>query len=258
MEKRIVKQGIVVVVLLAGVARADFVTPDAYGWTRGSTNSTYGQYDRFTAAAGPNTPDVGQFNPTAGAFNVFDSSGGSIITTSGNIYSFTLPMHLHVIAPSYALAGATQTRVILQVRTLGTEIAPSSVNIGGVAPTTATELYRFDMGAGGPGGGGYLVDTLYEWVLSGNAASYEIRFDSADEFLSLDRVCVDTFAGSPCYANCDQSAAAPVLNANDFQCFLNKFAAGDSYANCDNSTAAPVLNANDFQCFLNSFAAGCV
>ena len=60
-----------------------------------------------------------------------------------------------------------------------------------------------------------------------------------------------------CYANCDASTALPILNANDFQCFLNKFAAGDSYANCDGSTAAPVLNANDFQCFLNKFAAGC-
>ena len=34
-------------------------------------------------------------------------------------------------------------------------------------------------------------------------------------------------AGAPaCYANCDASTAAPVLNTNDFQCFLNKFAAG--------------------------------
>ena len=49
-----------------------------------------------------------------------------------------------------------------------------------------------------------------------------------------------------CYANCDNSTANPTLNANDFQCFLNKFAANDSYANCDGSTAAPVLNANDF------------
>jgi hypothetical protein len=60
-----------------------------------------------------------------------------------------------------------------------------------------------------------------------------------------------------CYANCDASTAAPVLNANDFQCFMNKFAAGDAYANCDHSTASPILNANDFQCFLNAFAAGC-
>jgi hypothetical protein len=60
-----------------------------------------------------------------------------------------------------------------------------------------------------------------------------------------------------CYVNCDNSTAPPILNANDFQCFLNKFASGDSYANCDNSTAPPILNANDFQCFLNAFATGC-
>jgi hypothetical protein len=60
-----------------------------------------------------------------------------------------------------------------------------------------------------------------------------------------------------CYANCDASSVSPRLNANDFQCFLNKFAAGSSSANCDGSTVPPVLNANDFQCFLNAFAAGC-
>jgi sugar lactone lactonase YvrE len=63
--------------------------------------------------------------------------------------------------------------------------------------------------------------------------------------------------GSACYANCDQSTAAPVLNVLDFNCFLNRFSAGDSYANCDQSTAAPVLNVLDFNCFLNRFSAGC-
>jgi hypothetical protein len=60
-----------------------------------------------------------------------------------------------------------------------------------------------------------------------------------------------------CYANCDGSTAPPILNANDFNCFLNAYAAGSAYANCDNSSTPPVLNANDFQCFLNKFAAGC-
>jgi hypothetical protein len=60
-----------------------------------------------------------------------------------------------------------------------------------------------------------------------------------------------------CYANCDGSTTAPVLNVLDFTCFLNRFAAGDSYANCDGSTTAPVLNVLDFTCFLNRFAAGC-
>jgi hypothetical protein len=60
-----------------------------------------------------------------------------------------------------------------------------------------------------------------------------------------------------CYANCDGSSAAPVLNINDFTCFLNRFAAADPYANCDDSTAPPALNVLDFLCFLNKFAAGC-
>jgi hypothetical protein len=34
-------------------------------------------------------------------------------------------------------------------------------------------------------------------------------------------------AGGPaCYANCDQSVTPPVLNVQDFSCFLAKFAAG--------------------------------
>ncbi len=60
-----------------------------------------------------------------------------------------------------------------------------------------------------------------------------------------------------CYANCDGSTTAPILNVADFSCFLTKFAGGDSYANCDISTAMPVLNVADFTCFLQRFAAGC-
>ncbi|MBL9030753.1 MAG: hypothetical protein JNM80_03485 [Phycisphaerae bacterium] len=60
-----------------------------------------------------------------------------------------------------------------------------------------------------------------------------------------------------CYANCDFSTVPPVLNVNDFQCFLNLYAAGRPDANCDGSTTAPMLNINDFQCFLNAYAAGC-
>jgi hypothetical protein len=61
----------------------------------------------------------------------------------------------------------------------------------------------------------------------------------------------------PCYANCDGSTAAPVLNVNDFICFQNKYAAGDSGANCDGSTIPPVLNVNDFVCFQTRYAQGC-
>jgi hypothetical protein len=63
--------------------------------------------------------------------------------------------------------------------------------------------------------------------------------------------------GSTCYANCDNSTTQPVLNVQDFTCFLQKYAAGDAYANCDQSTTAPVLNVQDFTCFLQRYAAGC-
>jgi hypothetical protein len=62
---------------------------------------------------------------------------------------------------------------------------------------------------------------------------------------------------SICYANCDCSAASPVLNVTDFTCFLQKFGTGDPYANCDGSTTQPVLNVTDFTCFLQKFAQGC-
>ncbi|MEX2219432.1 MAG: hypothetical protein WD749_11830 [Phycisphaerales bacterium] len=60
-----------------------------------------------------------------------------------------------------------------------------------------------------------------------------------------------------CYANCDDSTTAPVLNVADFGCFLTRYAAGEAYANCDQSTTAPALNVADFGCFLTKYAAGC-
>jgi hypothetical protein len=69
-----------------------------------------------------------------------------------------------------------------------------------------------------------------------------------------------------CYANCDNSTIAPILNVDDFTCFINEFASAQAlpheaqvahYANCDGSTIAPALNVDDFTCFINEFAMGC-
>jgi hypothetical protein len=81
--------------------------------------------------------------------------------------------------------------------------------------------------------------------------------------IALTGVC---FVGQTCYANCDGSTAQPILNVDDFTCFINSFAAAQSlphaqqvthYANCDGSTVAPALNVDDFTCFINQFAQGC-
>jgi hypothetical protein len=60
-----------------------------------------------------------------------------------------------------------------------------------------------------------------------------------------------------CPANCDGSTTAPVLNVEDFTCFINKFAMNDPGANCDCSTTEPILNVEEFTCFINRFAMGC-
>jgi hypothetical protein len=74
--------------------------------------------------------------------------------------------------------------------------------------------------------------------------------DSCERAAGVNVVCA-------CYANCDASTSPPVLNVQDFTCFLQRFQAGDLYANCDNSVRPPVLNVQDFTCFLQKFGQGC-
>jgi hypothetical protein len=71
---------------------------------------------------------------------------------------------------------------------------------------------------------------------------------------------------APCYANCDMSTSAPLLNVDDFICFVSAFSEAQAlpysgqvghYANCDASTVVPVLNVLDYLCFIEQFAAGC-
>jgi hypothetical protein len=93
-------------------------------------------------------------------------------------------------------------------------------------------------------------------VAIARSRSNHTAIESAPSFNNLPDPTVYPFI-PPCYANCDASTIAPVLNVLDFNCFLGRFAAGHPYANCDDSTTAPVLNVLDFNCFLGRFAAGC-
>jgi hypothetical protein len=95
----------------------------------------------------------------------------------------------------------------------------------------------------------------YTWG-SGSGADIGLQNMNIDGTLGL----------QSCYANCDGSTTAPVLNVDDFTCFINAFAIGQTlphaqqvttYANCDGSTTAPALNVDDFTCFINGYALGC-
>ncbi len=104
--------------------------------------------------------------------------------------------------------------------------------------------YRSERAPDGPGA----ADPITGWNTSTSTATGAYT-------LTLTGSC---FVGSAaCYANCDGSSVAPILNSLDFGCFLTKFAAGDTYANCDGSSVPPTLNSLDFGCFLTKFAAGC-
>jgi hypothetical protein len=117
-------------------------------------------------------------------------------------------------------------------------------------------------GAGTTGGWRFYAFNIGDFVTP--TAQVRLRFIAEDLTDSIVEAALDDFTLTSlqcpppfCYANCDGSTAAPVLNIQDFSCFLNRFQAGETYANCDGSTAAPVLNVLDFTCFINAFGAGC-
>lgn len=183
-------------------AHAAFVTPDDFGWQRGDALSVYTQWEFFSNPSGGNAPDAGVFpDPLPDGWtepDVVESSGTSFITSSGNIYSFSTPTSFDVTVPNYGLGRGPAgpfgfvTTAIVQMRTLGRELAYDSVLFGGFAAAERVELNR---GGSGSPFGGLLVDTLFRFELPGNASDYLLTFDSNGSSMSLDRLSIDTFVG---------------------------------------------------------------
>jgi len=101
------------------------------------------------------------------------------------------------------------------------------------------------------------IEVLTVDDLDGNLANGTPNYSRICPAFAAHNIQCPAITQNPCYANCDGSTTSPILNVNDFSCFINRYAGGDSYANCDGSTVAPVLNVNDFLCFQTRFAAGC-
>ena len=61
-----------------------------------------------------------------------------------------------------------------------------------------------------------------------------------------------------CYADCDRSTGAGVLDIFDFLCFQNAFVSQREYAcDCDTSSGHGVCDLFDFLCFQGAFVGGC-
>ncbi|HZW10354.1 MAG TPA: GC-type dockerin domain-anchored protein [Phycisphaerales bacterium] len=237
------------VALLAAAtpALADFITPDAYGWSRGDADSAYFEWDFFTSGSG-NEPDVGQFpDPLPAGWatpDVAEITGNGFATGSGNIYSPFGPMVFEITVPNYGY-GAGETTLLLQLRTVGTELDYGAVTLDGAAPDEVIELGResTDMG--------FRVETLFVFGVSGNADEYVFTAPTVEAHLSLERVAVDTSTGSSCAADFNADGS---VDTRDVIAFLNAWSAGESSAD---SNGDGVVDTRDVILFLNLWTAGC-
>jgi hypothetical protein len=191
-----------IVVAYASAASAAFLTPNSSApvfdnWSRGAANSVYAEWDVFTQPnGGVNTPDIGQSGLTGATVVQDNAATFALITSGGNIYSFSGPTSFDVTVPGYGLGAGSNTRVVAQIATQGNPLLPSSLQLsytnGGtiVAPPTAT----YDRGVTLDGGISR-NEWLVVWDIPGfNPSSSLIEFAASTSSMSLDKLAVDTFA----------------------------------------------------------------
>lgn len=178
---------------LATRAPANILTPTH--WARGGADTAYAEWNIFNSPGGPNAPDVGSFGASA-SWNAFDSSGASLVTSGGNIYSFGSALKVQVYAPGQAAGASNYTTVMFQARTLGTEADYANVkliyNDGAnditLLPVASKESDRISLG----GFGGFQVDVAYEFQVPFSPALMKIQFPAAGSSMSLDVLAVDS------------------------------------------------------------------
>lgn len=198
------------------------------------------------------------------ATNQFRSSAPATISPAYR-YHYVVDGMVHGVGGALGLLFPTSTPLATAMDTLSPGSSASLTGDGnncsgalpyGVPPTTTTGSrvifgvtvnYEFTITMGFDAGG-VASFSITNVTLSPAALTGYVLWDSGTA--TLTRVYV-------CPANCDASTTSPVLNVQDFSCFLNRFASGDTSANCDCSTVAPILNIQDFSCFINRFATGC-
>jgi hypothetical protein len=90
------------------------------------------------------------------------------------------------------------------------------------------------LGEGSIGNYHYSEDLGVTWANFGSDFPYFLRISATPE---------------TCYANCDGSTSAPVLNVNDFTCFLNLYAAADPAASVQVAGSSPGASTRSTCCW---------
>ena len=202
---------------------------------------TIGGVPGWTVASGGG--DWGVFYPTVSSWGYVTSLGHQLLYTNGPTLQQTLTATVQPNTTYTLLVDVINrptyngNNYVVELYAGATLLARDSNSLSPPPGSSLTSVLSYHVGASAP----FLGEPL------------RIRLGGVNQ-TNFDNVRVVT---DYCYANCDLSTAPPILNVNDFTCFLSRFAAASPYANCDGSTAPPVLNVNDFTCFLSRFAAGC-
>lgn len=160
---------------------------------RGQANSEFGFWERFAVAFGAPGNTADQPGSTSGAFVTQVLSTSAFTTGSGNLYDPSAPMEFTLTDVTPFALGT----VVLQIRTLGSELAYDDVRLSyndgtllrTVAPITLQELDRGTaLGAS--------VSILWQWDLRGRGVTeYTISFGTEESSLSLDAITLDTWEG---------------------------------------------------------------
>lgn len=166
----------------------NFVVPEF----RGTANSEAGYWESFTVAYGAPGNLADKAGSTTGAILTQNGSPGSFITGTGNIYDFSEGIQAFQLTDATSFTLGT---VVLQTRTLGSELDYSSVSLfytdgsgtHSLAPTSYLELDRgTTLGAS--------VSSLFQWNLTGLAVNeYSISFNGAGPSVSFDAMTLDTW-----------------------------------------------------------------
>lgn len=154
--------------------------------------TTYQEWNVFTSPDAANGPDVADVNPH-GSAAAWDTSGGSFVTSGGNIYSPSAILAMQTTLPGYDLGPASQTHFLVQLRTLGSELDVTSLMLDGIAVSTLdgyayTELARIALG----GFGGAQVDHAFSFIATNSAASHTLTWLGAESSVSQDIIVIDT------------------------------------------------------------------
>ncbi|MEM6393764.1 MAG: PEP-CTERM sorting domain-containing protein [Planctomycetota bacterium] len=205
-------------------------SPAELGFIPGSANSTYAQWDVFGVAFfdpapvgiaySPNdssdsisqVPDAPGDPVDAGSLStVIQNTSGAILTSGGNIYSFSSVVDFDIAVFNADADGTpidftpdvdTVTRIVMQTQTLGNvpdfdsitldiKDAQGEIIVAEIAPDEAGIL---GTGSTGSPFGGILLNYAAVWDVVGIPdAEYNINFTAAGTSLSLDRLRVDTF-----------------------------------------------------------------